>query len=328
MTFGRIATLARQWSRVDTVGVSDSEVFDQINEAVSQFAIDVFGLPMEDYLTIAARFDMRTTMAFHLEMTDGTLGNVDADVDVTDSNADDRTGTQAATELQAQIQAAGNAAASVTVAWSNYKFTLTIPATTTVLSIGAPEGVDKSNACDKFFGGTYDEDDISSNEIECAFPESATMIASLPTSVGTIQSIDAVYWDDHELTEIQPRRIRWGEAHGTPWDYARRGDEILLYPSPSEQEECLILFRGVPAAVSSPTSSSDIPSTIPARYQTGIARLLASWLAEGEFEHAVAIFNEKKYLHMKNKYIGDYSMHITANRGKPTSNRLWYKVNV
>ena len=328
MTYGRIATLARQWSRVDSVGISESEIYSQINEAVAQFALDVHGLPVEDYLTIAARFDMRTTMAFNLTMTDGSLGNVDTDIDVTDVNADDQTGTEAATELQTQIQAAGSAAAGVTVTWSNYKFTIgNIAATTTALTITAPDAVDRSDATEKYFGGTYDFDDVSASAITCAFPEAATMIADLPTGVATIQTIDAVYWDDHELRPIQPRDIRWGEAHGEPWHYARRGELILLYPSPIEQEECLIYCRGIPADVSSPTSASNVSTFIPARYQRGVARLVASWLAESEFEHQVAVYNNKEYLHMKNTYIGDFSKQITINERSPASNRLWYRVS-
>jgi hypothetical protein len=107
MTGTEIRDYARRLARMTDLAAPDTHVNTLINEGIKAFAVDVFGLPLRSYPVLAAKFDLRTTMGFNLTITGSANNNIAAtDICVTSADADDQTGAQVATMLQAQIRAA------------------------------------------------------------------------------------------------------------------------------------------------------------------------------------------------------------------------------
>jgi len=105
--------------------MEDTAVASLIEIGQKTFAEEVGGLPASAYLAIRESFDMDTTMGFNLTISGSTNNDITTtNVAVTDVDALDQTGTAAATELQAQIRAAIGSGADLTVAWTDYAFTI------------------------------------------------------------------------------------------------------------------------------------------------------------------------------------------------------------
>lgn len=328
MTFGRITELARRWSRVTTSGASDSEVRTRISEAVEEFAKDVHGLPLKEYLALTPLFDLKTNMAFHLSITDATNGDVDADITVCTSDSLDTTGANTATTLQSRIQAQGNAATSMTVAWTNYHFTIgAIPSTVTAFEITAPSSDSYFDGTNALFGGTFDENDLvlsTTYSLTCSFPEMCTVVASLPTDIMKFQM---AYYDGYKLETINWEDIIKGSLSGQPRWYSIRGDKIAVYPAPNEQKEFYILYKGIPTEISSPTSDSALPTEIPDRFQRCLANYVAAELLDETWEPSLANIQREKYKDGVRTYLRTEYGSVLNIADKPTE-PLWYRVKV
>ncbi len=154
LTFAQVETEARRLSRVSVSGVSQADVFGLINDGIEEFGRDANGLPFEEYLAIAAAFDLETHQAFKITIVGSTNNDIDSDVVVTSASATNQTGTQTATMLQAQIRAAIGGGADLTVAWSKFKFTIDAIDSTTIELTSPDDSTQYTDYIVELFGGS------------------------------------------------------------------------------------------------------------------------------------------------------------------------------
>lgn len=330
MTFTRCRERARLWSKVTTSGASNAETNKQINEAVDAFARRVNGLPYKEYLVLTPRFDLRTTFALHVSATDATLGDVDSDVVICAANADNQTSTQTATALQTAFQALGDACAGWTVAWSAYKFTVTIAATTTDLTIDGPTTVSYSDASELIFGGSLDYSDVEdSTSLVGSFPLGCNLIFDLGDATAKeVMRVGQVWWDNYRLKKRSWQDFRKGKAYGDPFEWAQRGDEILLYPTPNNQYEIFMEYKGVPADIDSVVEdTTTLPAEIPERYQEAIVHYVTYTLLLGDWDEDLADKHRKEFERIAGDYLVNYlSNNESARERNAGVGRLNYRV--
>ena len=318
MTFEDIETLAREYSRVNITGASQARVFGYINEGIVEFGRDANGLPFEEYLAIAAAFDLETHQAFKITIVGSTNNDIDSDVVVTGASAKNQTGTQTATMLQSQIRTAIGGGADLTVAWSKFKFTVDAIDSTTIELTSPDDSTQYTDYIAELFGGSQS---VTATEVECGFPQDCTIEADL---AGDSIRVNKVLWDDYLLDPVPRDYVIEPEVSGDPYYYNIRGTKIRIVPSPTSQKKFYIEYKGVPSKVTSPTTSSEIP-TIPAKYQRAIAYWVAFQLLLGTFEEDLANRRYGEYKRILNQYRVDY-----ANNDTETTSRqgryIWYTV--
>lgn len=334
MTFARVAELARRWARSDSGFASDLEVSDKIVEAVAELSRDVHGFPLKTYPALTPLFDHRTTYAVHLEASytstyesgAAVVYSLDQDVVLFSANADDQTGAQLATAIQTALQAV--CGPGLTVAWTTYYLTITLDITGdgvgtpafTSFEITSPESVAYADGTDAFFGGEVELEASGDDYVDtCAFPTGCTMRVDLTDAMSTIE---AVWWDGYQLEQVDWAFARKGQAQGTPTCYAIRGQEMILYPTPTEQEEFYIEYLGTPTATDTDTN---LPVAIPEGYQMAIPHLVASWLSDEIWEEAVSQKQYGLYRKVCGQYMTDYANGKSAGK-VGTSAPPWYRV--
>lgn len=316
MTYGQIAEKARRYSRMSESGVNDADVYALISDASEQFGLDVFGFPMEDYPTIGATFDLYDNMAFALTITGGS-NVIDADVVVTDSSTNDLTGSQAAAELQSQIQAAG--ASTATVTWSDFAFTVDSVDGTSI-SITSPSSSSYSDATDLLFGGAVS---ATASSVTGGFPEGCTVECDLNADVVTVQQ---VFWDQYPLQQAPEVYVIEPTTVGTPAYYHIKGKKLRLYPVPSEQKRLTVRYKGIPT----PTSLGDLNGstavdTVPSEYHMALVYRVASELAAMNYEMKVSDRYMYLYRRQVSMYLTRYNNRITETN-KDAVQPLWYRV--
>lgn len=317
MTYGQIAEKARRYSRMSESGVNDADVYALISDACEQFGLDVHGFPLEDYPSIGATFDLYDNMAFHLTITGGANA-IDSDVVVTDSSTNDMTGSEAAAELQAQIQAAG--ASTATVTWSPYAFTVDSVDGTAIAITAPSDSSSYSDATDLLFGGTVS---ASASSVSGGFPTGCTVECDLNADVVTVQQ---VFWDRYPLQQAPEIYMTEPQMTGTPAYYHIKGKKLRLYPVPNEQKRLAVRYKGIPT----PTSVGDLNGStavniVPPEYHMALVYRAACELAAMNYEMKVS--DRYMYLYGKevSKYITRYNNRITETN-KDAVQPLWYRV--
>lgn len=306
MTFSEIETRARRLSRMSTSGASQTTVFEHINDAVVEFGRDAQGLPYEEYVTLAASFDLETTQAFNITIVGSTNNDIDSDIVVTSASASNQTGTAVATMLQSQIRTAIGAGADLTVAWTNYYFTVDGIDSTSIAITSPDDTVNYEDYSEALFGG----DGSGTTSITGDFPKDCTVEAGLHADS---LRVNKVLWNDRLLCQITRDYVINPKVTGTPAYYNIRGNKIRLVPVPVEQQRFYIEYKGVPSQESTPNASTDIPD-IPAKYQRALAYLVARDLLFGAFEDDLANRRYAEYKRILNQYKNDY-----ANNASETS---------
>jgi hypothetical protein len=314
MTGTEIRDYARRLARMTDLAAPDTHVNTLINEGIKAFAVDVFGLPLRSYPVLAAKFDLRTTMGFNLTITGSANNNIAAtDICVTSADADDQTGAQVATMLQAQIRAAIGVGADLTVTWANYKFTVDSITAASVVTIAAPVAT-YADATDRLFGGTG----TATVHYIGNFPENCTWYISLPDGC---QNVERVYWNDVELTAVSRDLVTGEESSGDPTCFNIRGDKIYFLPSPSSQGDCYLEYKGVPTDMT--TFTAEI-STIPDVNQKAVVNWVASELLKEQYDEQLAMARYRDYLLNKARYVNSVYNRDTLGRYNPQ--RAAYRV--
>ena len=240
MTLERIRTQAKRYGRA--TGVSDDQVNQLINEAVKEFAAEVHGFEKHDYITLGAKFDIRTNMAIRVTITGGTNALSATDVVITSLNRTGVAGADVASELQSKLNTAIDTG-DVVVSWvSSYKFRIDTTATSssTAITIAAPSDVTYADARDLLgLDGTLTES--STGKFDGDYPTDCLVEADLPDD---FMGIEKVEWEGDELRPTTRSWVISPETTGTPGWYQVRGDKIRVYPSPDFQETFRIEYKG------------------------------------------------------------------------------------
>jgi len=316
MLRSKIRTLARSYARTSTLGASDTSVNDLINLGLKEFAKDVHGLPADAFLAIQASFDLATTMAFRLTISGSTNNDIVAtDVAVCAADSDDNTGTATAAILQTQIRAAIGAGADLTVAWSNFYFTID-GIDSTAITIESPTTNTYSDATARLFGG----EQSGADSIVCGFPEDCTMYATLPTDY---QTLTTVIYDGYPLINSPRSWTALPKSSGTPQYYTVIGTRIYLSPVPTEQKEFYIEYKAMPADM---TSDTQVTPLIPEDIQIGIAYWVSAELLKGTFEEQNSRARYADYLKAKGRYMMRFHNATTEVDPQPRGPYPWYRV--
>lgn len=296
----KIRDRARRYARITSSGIPDNHVNDLINEGIKQFAMDVYGLPTENYIDLAAKFDLRSNMALNLEIIGGTDALSATDITIGQSR-DDTNGSQVATDLQTAIQAAG--ASNTTVAWDKYYLKISAPSNTTSIEVDEPTDSHYIDGTELWFGKASKETDTTWTG---NFPPDCTMEASMPSDFFKIEYVE---WDRRTL-DPQPRPMFLSPGlTGTPMYYNVRGRKIKLYPVPTVQALFYIEYKEIPEEMT--TFETAMPANIPNEFHNAIAYWVASELLKENHEDAQAIKRYADYWRMRNKYLVNYHNQIT-----------------
>ncbi len=282
MTLTEVRNRARRLSRTDSSFATDAEVDAWINEGKNELSQKVGGFRKEEYLTLAARFDLETNFGFRITIVGGTNAQAAADVTL-GTQRTDTTGTQVATDLQTAIRTLGGIS-TATVAYSTatnpYKFEIDSIDGTSV-TIEAPADITSVDATDLLFGTSGTQ---TSSLWVSSFPEDSFVETDLGSGW---EQIDRVEWEQYPLIRGQWDDAMSVEQQGDPAYFAVADlQRIRAWPSPTKQELFHVAGRGAPADITSAISF------MPSQYHNMLSYYAASQLCEENFE-----YNRADYLY-------------------------------
>jgi hypothetical protein len=278
---------------VSTSGVSDTIANSLIDEAQIFIARDINGIPKRSYVQIGAAFYISTDMRFRMTIvgTGDTLAATDIQISATELQG--ASGSTVAAALQAAIRAA-TGGIGTSVAWTNFKFTITT-LLATIQTIEAPTGVTYSSGFPILFGSA---DEAQTGAAWAGgFPQDCTIEASLPTDFHAMQYVS---WNTVTLSPGPQGDFIRPQSAGTPVQYEIRGDKIYFLSTPTAQKICYIEYMSVP--VGGITTDTTAPA-LPTRYQMLLVYYVAYLLllSTHEINEASTLYGQ--YTREKNKLI-------------------------
>ena len=243
MTLIQAIADARSWARVNTSSHTDQEVMRALNDGQREFAKEAHGLTKEGYLDIEPVFDTRTNFAIRVTITGGDNELAAVDVPVTETDRDNVSGTQVATDLQVTLRAAG--AATATVVWSTTEWAFTVDSINgTDVTIGAPQTIIYADATGLIFG--VGSGSSGESTYVGSLPEDCTVEADLPSDCSSV--LPPVEWNGNRLTSANFNIFASpGYNTTTPYHYGLRGTKMRLWPAPSRQGMCHFWYEYIPA---------------------------------------------------------------------------------
>lgn len=322
MLTSKIRAEARRLSRTSTAGVADTGVNTLINYAQRALATEVKGFPAKEYLAVAAHFDLDTTMAIRLTITGSTNNNIAAtDIALASTDSQDNTGTATATALQAVLRAAIGVGADLTVAWTNFYFTLDAIDTAATITIEAPTSDIYFDATEKIFGKTG----TGTGTFVGDFPEDCTSYVDLPSDFSTLTFLS---WDEYEMQPLPRNMTVLPRSQGAPRFYTIRGKKLFLSPSPTDQKEFYLEYMAIPDDIAAASFDTYISSVIPEVVQPAIYYWVAAELLKGNYEEALAQQRVADYEKCKRRYLVDFHNQTTDIGNRLKSNYPWYRLKV
>ena len=242
MTLEMIRAQARRYSRMeDTSLLTDAQLNERLQEAVTTFANDVSGFALTKNPAISAKFNTETFYAIRVTIVGGANALLATDVLITSTARSQTTGTIVAADFQTTLRAA--VGSSLTVTWDDFKFTVdTLDATS--ITYASPSDVNYADARELL--GITGSPGLSDFSHDGAFPEDCTLRYTLPTDMISIQRVE---WDGLELVPLPREHVQSPESFGTPYWYHIRDRDLYFIPVPSRQEMCEVWYRGFPADI-------------------------------------------------------------------------------
>jgi len=318
MDLTEIAERARFFARATSAAASDGLLLSMMKDAVRQFSKDVFGVPIVERLTVGASFDTTTSFGFNVSITGGTNALASTDVVIAARTA--ASGTTIASDLASALNTA-IATGDLTASFTNFYFSIDSSATavSTAITFNAPDAETYIDARDLL--GLSGSLSGSSGVFTGTFPEDCTMRATLS---GTPIAIKRVAWDK-ALLESAPRGFFvHPQAEGDPSHYYVEGSTIYLNPTPNDQKELYVGYKGIPS-LSDMTSlaSSTIPSEIPDQYHIALAYWMAAELLLGSFEDNLRAHRLASYQQIVTQYRVNQNNQNAAMEPMASPGRWW-----
>lgn len=322
MLTSEIRAEARRLSRTSTAGATDTSVNTLINHAQRALATEVKGFPAKEYLAVAAHFDLDATMAIRLTITGSTNNNIAAtDIALATTDSKDITGTAAAAALQARLRAVIGGSADLTVAWTNFYFTLDAIDAAASITIESPTSDLYFDATGKIFGKTG----TGTGTFTGDFPEDCTTYIDLPSDFSTLTFIS---WDEYELQPLPRNMTALPRSQGAPRFYTIRGKKLYLSPSPTDQKEFYLEYMAIPSDITASAFDTYISTVIPESVQPALYYWVAAELLKGNYEEALAQQRSGDYEKCKRRYLVDFHNQTTDVGGRLKSNYPWYRLKV
>lgn len=280
MTLSQVRRWAREYSRVPSMKVSDTLVDQLINDGQKRFSQRIGGLHSETFLTVAPSFDLSPLMAVSISIS----GAAASDVTLVSAAAVNQSGPEAAAAIQAYWRTAlADDDLEVSFDADEWLFTVTVPGATSI-SIDSPSAAKQYvDGTEKVFSGTASQ---SGETWSGSFLPYCAKEVTLPE-----RFVDVTYINYDGRLLIKRPYIRTAfDYSGDPRYYAISGQRIRLWPNPTSQGRCYVVYKAIPSDLSADDDESELPD----EYHMALAYYAASKLSEGAFdsERASRFFNQ------------------------------------
>jgi hypothetical protein len=304
MTLGAQVTYAHRLSRTTTnettVTVASEATRKYLNEGVREFSKGVTGIAKEDYLQLVPRFDTKTWHGIRITITGGTNDQAAADVAITATNRANTTGAQVATDLQVAIRTLDDIS-NATVVFNTsgddiWKFTIDSRDGTDI-DIAGPSGINYTDATEILFAKTGAS---SAQTWVSNIPQDSMVETDLPADYLNMTHVE---WDKNPLAMAPFDIFVSPESHGTPMYYGIKNDKIRLYPSPAEQFEFHIWYKGQETDLTEDDTTDDATACpLPASAHMGPVYYAAAKLCEEKHEFDKAVQFKRDFFRIVREY--------------------------
>jgi hypothetical protein len=289
--------------------MTNTEVDAVITDMHIQMINDVYGIPKSATLALAEKFDIETTYYFNLTIVGGTNALASTDIQISASALSGVSGTTLATALQTAIRAL--APTTLTVAWTDYYFTIDAIDSTSITISGLSDDVNYVDAKDMLFGKSGTQ---TGTTWTGGFPEDCTWETDLPTNYHSMQH---VFWDKYEVAEIpEGLAIHPQQYSSRPSCYSIRDQKIRLIPVPNVLRQFYIEYMATSTEAYFTTDT--IEPDFPEQYHIGLAYKTAEELLRMNHEFREADEYEKEYRKIRNLYRSTEGNQVTAMRPPKT----------
>jgi hypothetical protein len=271
MTLAQIREKARRYARVTVTDKADTDVNELIHDAQIEMARDVYGLKKTTRLSLAEAFTIETNFYINVTIVGGTNALAATDVQVSASALSRATGAAVATALQALLRTAVGGGANLTVAWTDYYFTLDAIDSTSITISAISDDVNYVDASELIFGVTGTQTGTS---FTGEFPQDCTWETAVPSDY--LKPI-RLTWDGYLLEEKPHGFTIRPEMYGNyPRWYSVWDDYIRLIPSPNVIKEFVMEYKSLPTRTEMATDG--VEASMPDRFVYGLVYLVASEL--------------------------------------------------
>ena len=306
MTGSEILSQARVFARLSASGLSDTQAYTIIDQANQEVMADLNGVPARATVAIGAKFYLGAELYIRLTITGGADALSATDIQVTTATMSGASGTDVATELETNIQAAIGAGATTAVTWADFYFTITAPVGTTSITVEAPTGTAYGNAVSILFGSaTATQTGVTWTG---AFPRDCTIEADLPDD---FHQMVGVTWNNFPMYQAPRTFFMDPKISGTrPYYWFMRNDKIQFFPVPTQQFVCNIWYSAVSTAGSLSTGTQS--PILPARYHTLILYYVVYLFLSATHEYQSASVWYGRYRQERNQYIVNQANNVTT----------------
>ena len=312
MTYGALKDITERMARVSPNAVSSATISDitriYLNEGQREFAKRVHGVATESLLTITPRFNIGTNYAIKFQTQGSKNAIASTNIYMTPTALTAASGSGVASYLQAMINTAvvaGLGSGSITVNWSasSWQFYISCGATATSVYFGSPTDdvrmVDGSSRVG--LNGT-----AATSTFTGEMPQDCTLRASLPTGFLEVQYVE---WGNTQLAPAPFNYVMSPEVFGTPEYYSIQNKEIRFNPTPSENDECILRYKGAPSEASLDGTEDATECRLPEEVHMAPVYYAAAMLLEETHEPQQALYFQQKF----NSMCAEYRMRESNN---------------
>lgn len=312
MTYGAMKDLAERLARVSPNAMTSATNSDitriYLNEGQREFAKKVHGVPTEARISITPRFNIETNYSVKFAITGGDNEIASTNIYCTPSVLTGASGSSVASYLQAMMNTAVTAAggsASITLQWSasSWQFYVNAGTGATTVYFGSPSGDVRMVEANDILGlnGT-----TATSTFTGEVPEDCSLRASLPSGFLEIQYVE---WDKTQLAPAPFNYFMSPEVSGTPEYYTIQNKEIRFNPTPDQNAECVIRYKGAPSDASTDGTEDTAECRLPEEVHMAPVYYAASVILEETHEPQQSILFQQKF----NSLCADYRMRESNN---------------
>lgn len=312
MTYGTLKDMAERMARVSPNAMTSATNSDitriYLNEGQREFAKKVHGVATESRLSITPRFNVETNYAVRFYTQGSKNALASTNIYCTPSQLTNASGSSVASYLQAMLNTAVVAAlgsGSITVNWSasSWQFYVNCGTTATSVYFGSPTGDLRMVDAADILGLN---DTVATSTFTGAVPEDCSLRASLPTGFLEVQYVE---WDKNQLAPAPFGYFMSPETTGTPEYYSIQNKEIRFSPTPEENAECVLRYKGAPSDASTDGTEDTTECRLPEEVHMAPVYYAAAMILEETHEPQQAVYFQQKF----NTMCAEYRMRESNN---------------
>jgi hypothetical protein len=307
MTLGTQTILTERLSRTagaNTVTTASDITKQYINEGVREFAKKVHGIDQQAFVKLSPKFDIGTDFA--VKFTIG--GNVNTYgsgvIPMVSAAINDATPTTLMGHFVSNVNAAMGSM-TISMAWSasTWTFKMFGPASATSVAIASPTGVGYTDGVSSMFGSAFAG---TGSSYTFAMPQDCNLETSLPSG---FLEMNWAYYGDTTLRKAPYDVFIRPQVSGTPQFYGIRNKQVVLYPTPVQQDYFKIFYAGIPSDLDTSGSDDSVECPLPTENHMAPVYYAASKLLEEGHEYQKSVYNLQLFMGM----CADYRMRNSNN---------------